>query len=801
MLVVLVAVACLVWSGAAGADSGNADQVGVQFLSKKQQTASLAAGADQTILKVQAINGGTAPQDIQLELIGLVDGEGAPIPDGTLAIAPPEGFAALAVGGVCTFELTFSRPVTTEASYAGEMVVYSSDGSTDRRDLELTVEGEAAATAPTEAEAGFWREIWKPAPVPVSEHLSAVTLTGTNYLPSLFSPLAPAFFWLGVALLALWRCRDALARLIPRLRPPAGRPGREGPSTGRRSRDGKRARENPRGIGLLLPGVILLVVGLALAVVAWAGWGGPWEPAWVNVKPVSVPEGTVLDSLAAEHGRIGRLERGGDALVHARSLGGAGKYTGKIDLLPADDKGDVSVTVHVADWWPYAFLTILLGVVTGFAVTSYFKHQRGKDELRVRTAKLWCEVADAEARFQTANSGRSQANYTMVPLAEKWLREVEALLEASPPDTALAKTRLDGLEAYAKAFARLQRKLEQLDKLVTEVKAGISLPVFGVAESDVEAYQFAEGLLKGRSNRTGKDYSSFADDEDGSLRVECEKDVDAALAWLSLLYSKCVPMERWLASVEEVADSDEQKKTLRESAKAALMAGSAADLELAEKAAQEAYNALTPRKRDKAKPRGPRVAALWSVPSLLGGLGKELEQAQELPEIEVQSLPSGVTPAGILGPDALFRFRVTVDLPGSGEYQLQWDYGDDTKSAPWRVPGKTGLQEVQTSHKYASGGSYVVALLANGTPAASTKVSVAKLGRWERLGEAFRLTDRQMTIVTGLLAVGSGFAAKYLTNASWGSPKDYLEAFLWGAIASEGLKVVANLAQKIWPPN
>ena len=50
-----------------------------------------------------------------------------------------------------------------------------------------------------------------------------------------------------------------------------------------------------------------------------------------------------------------------------------------------------------------------------------------------------------------------------------------------------------------------------------------------------------------------------------------------------------------------------------------------------------------------------------------------------------------------------------------------------------------------------------------------------------------------MTVTAGLLAVFSGLLTLYVTSPTWGAPGDYLKAFLWGSVVSEGTKAVAGL--------
>jgi hypothetical protein len=65
-----------------------------------------------------------------------------------------------------------------------------------------------------------------------------------------------------------------------------------------------------------------------------------------------------------------------------------------------------------------------------------------------------------------------------------------------------------------------------------------------------------------------------------------------------------------------------------------------------------------------------------------------------------------------------------------------------------------------------------------------------------QLRSRFAMTDRQMTLASGILAVFSGLLALYLTSSTWGAPEDYLKAFLWGSVVSEGVKYAAALAAR-----
>jgi hypothetical protein len=69
----------------------------------------------------------------------------------------------------------------------------------------------------------------------------------------------------------------------------------------------------------------------------------------------------------------------------------------------------------------------------------------------------------------------------------------------------------------------------------------------------------------------------------------------------------------------------------------------------------------------------------------------------------------------------------------------------------------------------------------------------------EELRRRFKLTERQMATLSGLLAVLSGLLALYVSSDTWGAPGDYLKAILWGSVVSEGVKYVAALVARTGP--
>jgi hypothetical protein len=69
--------------------------------------------------------------------------------------------------------------------------------------------------------------------------------------------------------------------------------------------------------------------------------------------------------------------------------------------------------------------------------------------------------------------------------------------------------------------------------------------------------------------------------------------------------------------------------------------------------------------------------------------------------------------------------------------------------------------------------------------------------RASELTRRFMVTERQMTTLAGVLAVGSGLLTLYFPTATWGGPGDYLKAILWGSVVSEGIKYVTSLVGRV----
>jgi hypothetical protein len=60
--------------------------------------------------------------------------------------------------------------------------------------------------------------------------------------------------------------------------------------------------------------------------------------------------------------------------------------------------------------------------------------------------------------------------------------------------------------------------------------------------------------------------------------------------------------------------------------------------------------------------------------------------------------------------------------------------------------------------------------------------------------------EQQINLIAGALAVGSGFVALYLGSGTWGGPRDYVSAVLWGSVVSQGLSQLSQFAGRLKLP-
>lgn len=150
--------------------------------------------------------------------------------------------------------------------------------------------------------------------------------------------------------------------------------------------------------------------------------------------------------------------------------------------------------------------------------------------------------------------------------------------------------------------------------------------------------------------------------------------------------------------------------------------------------------------------------------------------------------------------DDLFLFTAEVEgANGLSALTVEWEFGDGRPRLAQTIAIRDGAGSGTVRHQFEQGGHRTVRLQHDGKTIRSRSVQLTNVGLARRSEARFLLLDRQVTMVLGLLAVGSGLLALYFADDVWGQPTDYLEAILWGAILTEGAKQVAALVTKAFP--
>jgi hypothetical protein len=150
--------------------------------------------------------------------------------------------------------------------------------------------------------------------------------------------------------------------------------------------------------------------------------------------------------------------------------------------------------------------------------------------------------------------------------------------------------------------------------------------------------------------------------------------------------------------------------------------------------------------------------------------------------------------------DDLFEFALSISGGGAQtSLIIDWDFNDGTEPLTQIVPLLGGSGEAISRHQFAIGGKREVTVRADAREIARQTIDLTSSGAARRTAQGFAVLDREMTLLAGLLALGSGLLALYLSNAAWGEPKDYLQALLWGAVVAEGVKLAGALVARAWP--
>jgi len=632
----------------------------------------------------------------------------------------------------------------------------------------------------------------QPGPVP-ADFLQELSLSGINFVPSLLSALVPFIL---VLLLAVLLAYQGSKWIKPK----------------------QKSQGKQRSSGIPWIGVLLLAAWLFIGV--WLGhyWYAP-NFSHIVMSPLALTaQSGIMGGVSGSDGSSGKLESDGKQLT-VKGLSHAGTYTG-IARLPARSKDpDVKVTVNVSDWWPYALIAITLGVLLGYKMTRYFKQQRDEDVQRLRGAQLWHKVVSDENLFSAEHGGLPFARYQIVDITKDWLGLVEQSLDAG--QAADAKTHLDHLETYINLFAQFRVRLVALYETQTRAWQQVKHINPDLLEENLVAFTKADEILEGDAfNLSPKG----DEDEQGTKLTGSNTRVQDLTGWIVAIEETLRLINSYVESAKQIktdgwsqANLDklhEQQGQLQDALSGALMASKKDDLDAFTKNAATAYSiilrlkdsagkkALTPPDNtvhEKALALHSMAVAAMALP--FGQPGS----ATPASDISVKSLEHRLISLAhqSADSDAIFIFTANLAMPAPAldEYKLQWDFGDSTKTDVRISSPKAGESTVmQISHRYNKRGDYTVTLNTfTGAELARDSIKVNySTNRLARLLASFSMSERQMSIIAGLLAIGLGFQQLYLKQATWGTTADYLYALLWGSVVSEGLKYAASIVGRKW---
>ena len=393
-----------------------------------------------------------------------------------------------------------------------------------------------------------------------------------------------------------------------------------------------------------------------------------------------------------------------------------------MDLRPDDaQQGDVGITALVTDWWPWAALTLGLGLLLGRWVTQYFQTWRGQAQQEIRQRRLGETIPKDEDQFWTRYPDLASGDLRAVrvaPLAKAWLDDVELALKAQ--DTAAAQDSLNSLETYLAAFRLLRDNLIELHTQRDEVWERVPDWV-ALDDDNIEIF----AAVKAEFQRPFEYTSPAQSLKDVQARLDR---VAAYQDWLGALDRTL----RLIAAYDEHADSipegtEEQRERLdrlqadlRQAAATAITTNSRAEVDAQNDAADDIGHAIEE-------------------------LHLEIDRDAAVPR-------DGA------------RLRLPQDEAAPGEHSGQ-RFFDLLGRSRRDTKGVATVERPLTA---------------------------------DELQLLFQQSELQMSVIAGVIAVGSGLLVLYFSNPTWGAPADYLKALLWGSTVSEGLKYVNVLLRRVW---
>lgn len=587
-----------------------------------------------------------------------------------------------------------------------------------------------------------------PQPIPLpSTPLSGVllprrvenlSLTGTNFLPSPLNPLWPTLLMLVALVLAGIGLRDTLQRTV---KSDKSELSQKTVADRHSSLAGL-----PHLVSILRnwrndPVAIAVLVGGLGAVLLLIG-------IWMfsrDREPGLRPHAVVVDQVPVQAPDSGRIL--GSVVSAGGRVGTVVRSNGSVSVegIPRAGRyegkmelgGETKVSVVVNDAWPYALLTIAAGVLVGYWITHYFTRRRPALELRVRCAQLLKEIDKEDKAFFKANPTLEQfAQFKLLPLGEEWTQKVEEDLAHGRVDA--AKALLDRLETYDQLHARYREEAAGLHRAAQRLRRLIEeLKLKTLLEPLKEEY--VDVLVRVQRLLDRKGLTLAQEDEQGSRLKARHEEVRAAAVWIADVMEAMRYIRRYIEDIRHLRERTASQAPTDQ--KTTASADGTHDCTGHEKQLHD-------------------LAIEIAMAGTRDDIAGKLKEADKV-WLQAMKIGSGVA-------DNRLAY---VPIPG-----LDTLYFDGPRL------GRTTDNPV-------------INRAARGVGVWPTAEPVG----YEELHRRLRFDDARMTAAAAALAVGSGLIALYFATPGWGSEADYLKAFLWGAVLSEGVKYAGSIVARVWP--
>ncbi|HKQ02970.1 MAG TPA: hypothetical protein VJ735_21835 [Actinomycetes bacterium] len=506
---------------------------------------------------------------------------------------------------------------------------------------------------------------------------------------------------------------------------------------------------------------------------AWRMW--PFS-GWFDVDTVEVEGSTGVPA----DGPVGFVSTPADVAqvvveggaFGATGLGHVGEYTGKADLRPGADGGDLALKVLAKDiWlWPLAVLVFGLGVVG--LINEYTRRDRPADVLRIRLARLLRSAADKEA-----------ASLDQLRRAIPKLNPVVPRIRGQGSDVLLLDTEVaKALDDFSNAVDDSER-----DRFAAE----------GIRWKQLEGYLSDYRTLLDRLVDIGRELS----------KIRIRRVGDRELSKAPVL----APILRLLQPPGRLADTDDLRQRLAE-AEAALPR-----LKLIVKIQDNLLHVWDhkPSLRNRAESQ---LDNLWSA---VGDLATEeadarslYEEAAKLPAtatLPMQPLPTPAAPGGAtVGVEPRPELWRRGPRSGTGRWVVVavglilgvaflYFLGANTLGVEGTRP-TFGWPELHPSAAQLNVAGTVVLAVLGFLLARNVRRRVRRREEKRLLGEdegslkrALDRRDALFAVLSAFLVILSGMSLVYATDPTFGTPGDYLTILLWGTALTEGLTLARSL--------